>query len=275
MGLLQGSTVRKERVTAQYDTAQAAASYAEYTDRSASGRTVRSRHHLVQQILSQHSGGSLLDAGCGPGMMARLLLQSRPGEFSITVLDQSAAMIRYCTENVKDVGTVHATVGQLEALPFGGATFDIALVMGALEYTDIRSAIHEIARITRPDGLVILTMLNPLSPYRLTEWMLYWPLVRLVGVIERLFGVPCGRRHVARLTGIRAVPASRLQQLMRHAGLIPVDVVHYDITPMVPPLDRLPAMVRRASRVPLDRTWQRSGWRRLLGTAYIVVARRS
>ena len=267
--------MRKQRVAAQYDTVQAAASYARVTaGSSARGRTVRSRLHLVQYLLSRHPGGTLLDAGCGPGVMAPLLLQSRPDDFTITVLDQSPAMVRYCTENMRDVGAVHATVGQLEALPFRDANFDVALVMGALEYADVHAAVREIVRVTRPGGLVIMTMLNPLSPYRLTEWILYWPLVRLVGLIEKLFGVPGGRRHAARFTGIRALPASRLQHAMRRAGLTPVDVIHYDITPLVPPLDRLPAMVRRASLTPFERTMDRHGWRRWLGTAYVIAATR-
>jgi len=275
MRVMQDPSVRKERVTVQYASPQAATSYAAFTDRSPLGRTVRSRLRLVQEILSHHPGGALLDAGCGPGMMARLLLQSRPGDFSITVLDQSLAMIKYCAENVQSVGPVHGTVGQLEALPFGDASFDIALVMGALEYTDAACSVREITRVTRPGGLVVLTMLNPLSPYRLTEWMLYWPLVRLAGAIEALLGIPRSRRHAAPLTGIRTVPARRLKRLMRQAGLAPVDVVHYDITPLVPPLDRLPAMVRRSSRTPFERTMQRRGWRRWLGTAYVISARRT
>jgi SAM-dependent methyltransferase len=175
---------------------------------------------------------------------------------------------------VRDVGTVHATVGQLEALPFRDANFDVALVMGALEYADVHAALREIARVTRPGGLVILTMLNPLSPYRLTEWILYWPLVRLVGVIEKLFGVPGSRRHAARFTGMRTLPAHRMQHLLRRVDLTPVDVIHFDVTPLVPPLDRLPAMVRRASRTPFERTMQRHGWRHWLGTAYVIVATR-
>jgi ubiquinone/menaquinone biosynthesis C-methylase UbiE len=271
---MQDSSVRKDRVTAQYDSSQAAAAYARFSDGATLGRTVRSRLHLVQDLLSHHPGGTLLDAGCGPGMMARLLLQSRPGDFTITALDQSPAMIRYCAENVQDVGSVHATVGQLEALPFGDGNFDVTLVMGALEYADVRPSVQEVARVTRAGGLVILTMLNPLSPYRLTEWLMYWPLVRLLGAIEKLLGVRTERRHGARLTGIRTMPPGRLQRLMRRADLAPVDVIHYDVTHLVPPIDRLPAVVRRTSRIPFERTVQRHGWRRWLGTAYVIVARR-
>src|SRR5271155_451775 len=96
---------RKERVVAQYGTPEAAADYARVMDGSSpSSRSLRSRLQLVQDILRKIPGGDLLDAGCGPGILARALLRTRPADFSITVLDQSAAMIKYCSENVRDVG---------------------------------------------------------------------------------------------------------------------------------------------------------------------------
>jgi ubiquinone/menaquinone biosynthesis C-methylase UbiE len=275
MGLqLQDEPARKARVLAQYGSRQAAANYAHLMDgQSARGRNQRTRVRLVQEALARHPGGDLLDAGCGPGLMARALLTSRPADFSITVLDQSAAMIDYCRENVRDVGEVHPTVGQLEALPFATASFDVALIMGALEYADARAALRETARILRPGGLVVVTMLNPLSPYRLTEWFLYWPLVRLIGLIEEKLAGPAGRRHAAAHTGIRSFSSGRLQRLLTEAGLLPGEVVHYDITALVPPLDRLHALTRRAGRIPFERTVDQ-GWRRWLGTAYLISATR-
>jgi len=276
MGLqLQDQPARKARVVAQYGSRQAAAAYAQLLDgQSPRGRNQRYRLRLVQEMLARHPGGDLLDAGCGPGIMARTLLTTRPADFSVTVLDQSAAMIDYCRENVRDVGEVHATVGQLEALPFADASFDVALIMGALEYADVRATLRETARVLRPGGLVVVTMLNPFSPYRLTEWVLYWPLVRLVGLIEEKLAGPARRRHAAGHTGIRTVPRGRLERKLIGVGLLPIEVVHYDITALIPPLDRLPAVIRRAGRIPYERTVDR-GWRRWLGTAYLIMARRS
>jgi ubiquinone/menaquinone biosynthesis C-methylase UbiE len=265
---------RKVRVTTQYGSPEAAADYARHLDgTSPRGRTQRHRLRLVQETLARHPGGDLLDAGCGPGVMARMLLTTRPADFSITLLDQSAAMIGYCRENVRGVGDVRATVGQLEALPFADASFDVALIMGALEYADARAALRETARILRPGGLLVVTMLNPLSPYRLTEWIVYWPLIRLIGALEERLAGPAGRRHGADHTGIRSFPPGRLRRLLRGVGLLPMDVVHYDITPLIPPLDRLPAVTRWAERIPYERTVGR-GWRGWLGTGYLITAKR-
>ncbi len=206
--------------------------------------------------------------------MVHTLLESRPHDFRITVLDQSFEMIKYCVTKVHDTGKIYPTVGQLEAMPFVDATFDVTLVMGALEYTNIRLAIREISRVTRPEGLIIVTMLNPLSAYRLADLLLLSPATRLLGVVEKLRGVPTGHRHGGHPSGIRAYPVFILRHLMRQAGLQPVDIIYFDVTPTIPPFDRLPGMIRRAERTPYERTVTR-GWRRWMGTAYLITARRS
>jgi ubiquinone/menaquinone biosynthesis C-methylase UbiE len=266
---------RKDRVAAQYNNSQAAADYARANEGSRpEGRFFRSRLQLVENILAPCPGGTLLDAGCGPGIMVRTLLESRPDDFRITVLDQSFAMVEYCVAKVNDIGEIYPTVGQLEAMPFADATFDVTVVMGALEYTNVRLAIREIYRVTRPEGLIIVTMLNPLSPYRLIEWLLLGPVTRLLRAMEKWREIPTERQHGARLSGIHAYPVFVLRRLMTQTGLQPVDIVYFDVTPDIPPFDRLPRMRLRAERTPHERTVTR-GWRRWMGTAYLIAARRS
>jgi ubiquinone/menaquinone biosynthesis C-methylase UbiE len=189
---------RKDRVVAQYDSTLAADEYAHAYDRERpEGRFFRARLRLVQDILARCPGGDLLDVGCGPGIIAHTLLQSRPRDFRITVLDQSPAMVEYCAANTRPAGGVRPTVGRLEALPYADGTFDVTLAMGVLEYVDARRAIGELCRVTRPGGLVVVTMLNPLSPYRVVEWFFYWPLLRIIEAVERVFAIPVERRHRA------------------------------------------------------------------------------
>lgn len=79
---------RRERVIAQYDSADAAAACVRASNgRRPDGRFRQSRERLVQGILAGHPGGDLLDVGCGPGAMDRALLTSRPTDFRIAVLD--------------------------------------------------------------------------------------------------------------------------------------------------------------------------------------------
>ncbi|PXY28486.1 methyltransferase type 11 [Prauserella muralis] len=238
-----------------------------------SARYFYSRLYVVQDSLRACPGGELLDVGCGPGMLVRRLLDTRPGDFHITACDQSRAMIKAAADRVAGADDVDLTVARIEDLPFPDESFDVVLAMGVLEYTDAARALRELARVVRPGGLVLVTMLNPHGPYRLFEWGVFWPALRLLGRLERLLHVRTGRRHGAAVSGIRAVAPVRLRRMLREVGLRPEDMVHYDLTPLVPPLDRVARRWARNWRAHPERTVSR-GTRRWMGTGYLVAARR-
>lgn len=270
---MSNRVLRREHVIAQYATDEAANGYAQsYNDSRPTARFFKSRLQLVLDALAEIPGGDLLDAGCGPGVLVRNLLATRPHDFSITALDQSSAMIRYCAASAS-AGSVRAVVGSLETMPFPSSSFDITLAMGVLEYTDAAAALKELSRVTRIKGLVIASMLNPLSPYRITEWFVYWPLVRALGGIERLAGVPAERRHGANPTGIHALSPRKFRQLMERVGLQETRLTYFDVTVLIPPFDRISALSRRVERLQHSKMiarWQR----RWLATGYLVIARR-
>ncbi|MBW8795388.1 MAG: methyltransferase domain-containing protein [Streptomyces sp.] len=266
-----GGAARDAAVTAQYATAADATRYAEsYGGRRPQARFFWSRLHVVDEALRAVRRGRLLDVGCGPGMLVRHLLDTRPGAFRITGCDLSPAMIDAAAARTAGSGDVEFSVACVEEMPFPDQYFDVVVAMGVLEYADAGDALREIARVVRPGGLVVVTMLNPLSPYRLVEWCVYWPLLRVLGRVEGLFGVP---RHAADVSGIRAIRPARLRRMMRQSGLTPQDAVHFDVTPLVPPLDRPVRRWSRTWREHPERTVSR-GARRCLGTAYLVRARR-
>jgi hypothetical protein len=116
-------------------------------------------------------------------------------------------------------------------------------------------------------------MLNAASPYRLVEWFAWWPAKRVVGRVQQAFGVPPERRHAARRTGIRALPAGRLTRLMKDRGLQPVEVRGFDATLTVPPLNRIVARLippRDPPRPGLDA----DRWPLWLSTGYVIVGRK-
>jgi ubiquinone/menaquinone biosynthesis C-methylase UbiE len=269
------SRSRKNLVSAQFNGSKAAADYtrAMYNQSRQQGRFFEQRLRLTNDILASCAGGDLLDAGCGPLTVAQTLIESRPDAFRITLLDQSSAMVEHCAASLRGISEVRTAVGELEQLPFGDESFDVTLSLGTLDYTDHRAAIPELSRVTRLGGLVIVTMLNPLSPYRLTEWFVFWPLLRILGAIESLLGFPAERRHGARHSGIRPLSSGMLKRRMRKGSLEPIDLVHFDVTLLVPPLDRLAPLAKQSQRTAYERKVTR-GVRSFLGTAYLVVARR-
>jgi SAM-dependent methyltransferase len=235
-------------------------------------RYARSRLYGVEQVL-RGCGGDLLDIGCGPGALVGRLLDTRPGDFRITAADRSPAM-ESAALSAAEPAAVRAAAADIEAMPFQGDGFDVVVAMGVLEYVDARRALREIARVVRDDGLVVVSMLNPLSPYRIVEWCVCWPAVRLLGHVERLLGVAEERRHGVAKSGIRALPVARLRHLMRSEGLRPHDVVYYDVTPLLPPFDKV---IRRWTTRWRGRpeTTVKTGVRGWLGTGYLTTARRS
>jgi ubiquinone/menaquinone biosynthesis C-methylase UbiE len=266
---------RKERVAAQYSSVESADEYAHaYQDSRTVGRFLRARLRIVQGILASCPGGDLLDAGCGPGVMAQALLKSRPHDFRISVLDQSRAMVEYCATSARALGKVYPAVGELEALPYADATFDITLATGVLEYADASVALSEISRVTRSGGLVVTTMLNPLCPYRIAEWIIYRPLVRAVGAVEECLHVPLERRHKADATGIHGFTPGKLRRLMTQAKLEPVELIYYGPALPIPPFGRLRSIAARAGRAGAHRKPGMGRRSRRLGMGYLVTARR-
>jgi ubiquinone/menaquinone biosynthesis C-methylase UbiE len=165
-------------VTAQFETEQQAQQYAEtYALDRPDSRHRAVRIELLHELLTEFPEGELLDAGCGPGVLVRSLLDSPAYNYRITILDQSEAMIQYCVTHIEG-GRVRARVGDIESLPFDDASFDVTISTGALEYADVSATVRQLSRVTRPGGVVVVSMLNPLSPYWITDWFLYRPAVR-------------------------------------------------------------------------------------------------
>ena len=92
-------------VSAQFDDAASAAAYAaSHAGDGAAARFFRNRIPLVERFLRAAPGGTLLDVGCGPGMMVRSVLTARPGDFRVSALDRSQAMVEACVRNTDDAG---------------------------------------------------------------------------------------------------------------------------------------------------------------------------
>lgn len=121
------------------------------------------RHRLILDMVVGEQGCAL-DVGCGSG---RLLADLRDRGFQVYGADLSAAMVeasRTLTRQRTPVETPRLLVGDVEALAFRDATFDVVIAAGVLEYlsSDGR-ALSEIHRVLRPGGVAILSVRNQLN----------------------------------------------------------------------------------------------------------------
>lgn len=135
----------------------------------------RLRH--VLDILAPLRGGKLLELGCGPGILLDLLCG---GQFQLFGLDCSPEMIAEARSRTAG-HAVNLTIGQIEQLPFPAASFDVILALGVLEYVEgLGAGLQEIARVAKPNALIVVSMLNKRSFYQMWERTMYssWRSIR-------------------------------------------------------------------------------------------------
>lgn len=96
-------------------------------------------------------GDRMLDAGAGTGAFARRLL-GEVDALRMTLLEPSARMMAQAL----DLPVEHRA-GVVEELPFPGASFDVVTCAWALEVSAApERALAELARVTRPGGVLVL-----------------------------------------------------------------------------------------------------------------------
>ncbi|HXG26373.1 MAG TPA: methyltransferase domain-containing protein [Candidatus Binatia bacterium] len=96
-------------------------------------------------------GMRALDVGCGTGALTAVLVD-RLGTANVAGIDPSESFVAAARERFPEVRIEH---GSAEALPFGDRAFDAALAQLVVHFmTDPVGGIREMARVTRPGGVV-------------------------------------------------------------------------------------------------------------------------
>jgi SAM-dependent methyltransferase len=96
-------------------------------------------------------GMRALDVGCGPGALTAVLAD-RLGAASVAAAEPSEPFAQACRARLPGVEVVSAPA---EALPFADGAFDATLSQLVVNFmSDPRGGVRELARVTRPDGVV-------------------------------------------------------------------------------------------------------------------------
>ncbi len=104
----------------------------------------------VVEHVPWRGGEAVLDVGCGSGAYFPYYRQRGA---RVTALDISPAMIAAAQEGAQDERLL---VGQITALPFPDATFDVVFANHVLFFVpDIPSALRECHRVLRPGGTLV------------------------------------------------------------------------------------------------------------------------
>jgi SAM-dependent methyltransferase len=110
-------------------------------------------YDAVMGALGVGLGTQLLDVGCGGG--TGLVTAARLGA-RVSGLDAAAGMVAVARERLPQADL---RVGEMEALPFAGGSFDVVTGFNSFQYAATpANALGEAKRVTRPGGHVAITV---------------------------------------------------------------------------------------------------------------------
>jgi ubiquinone/menaquinone biosynthesis C-methylase UbiE len=124
--------------------------------------------HLVNpallEMLGDIRGCSVLDLACGDGHFSRKLAELSGGRVSITAVDASEAMVRIAAERHRSFS--HAIRFQVadacSLAPLAAGPFDFVVCnMALMDIKDYAGAIRAVARVLKPSGEFLFSVLHP------------------------------------------------------------------------------------------------------------------
>jgi ubiquinone/menaquinone biosynthesis C-methylase UbiE len=102
-----------------------------------------------------------LEIGCGAGLMAVALAKR---EFRVEAVDSVPAMIKLTRQHARQAGVdnrINAMCGDAHELAFQDQTFDLIVTLGVTSWLpNLRKALAEIARVSKPGGYIVLSADN-------------------------------------------------------------------------------------------------------------------
>lgn len=208
----------------------------EYFGNNPQAHFFKIRLQRVRELLGDFVEGKVLDIGCGPGVIGETFCDKPINYYGI---DISEEMIKECTNAFGHDPRFQFAVGRAEDLPFPDSSFDVVLCLGIFEYIqNIRLALIEVARVLKPKGIIIVTMLNKNSLHRLWQRFGYAKLNNKVRELGHL------------LTGEKNIPGSKrlelslysettFRNLVTSIGFEIEDLMYYDFDVLLPLMDSL------------------------------------
>jgi ubiquinone/menaquinone biosynthesis C-methylase UbiE len=107
-------------------------------------------------------GKKIIDCGCGRGQYVQALLRYGADAYGIDFEVEKVSGFKRDHPEVAE----RVRAGNIEAMEFGDASFDVALLNEVLEHVpDEKRALDEIHRILKPKGILIVFSPNRLYPF--------------------------------------------------------------------------------------------------------------
>jgi 2-polyprenyl-6-hydroxyphenyl methylase/3-demethylubiquinone-9 3-methyltransferase len=123
------------------------------------GRSAYFKQVLCERLRRRPEGSSLLDVGCGGGLLAE---EFAGMGFKVTGLDRSRPSLdaarAHCGKTGLDIDYLE---GKADALPFESRSFDVVSCCDVLEHVDEpQLVLAEIFRVLKPGGVFVFDTIN-------------------------------------------------------------------------------------------------------------------
>ncbi len=129
------------------------------------------RQHVLDPVMIDRATGRhftrVLDVGCGEGRFCRLLKQH---DISTVGIDPIQSLLE---EAKRRDPSGDYRLGQAEQLEFETSSFDLVVsYLSLIDIADFRTAIREMARVVRPNGILLVANLNSfITPCIAQSWV--------------------------------------------------------------------------------------------------------
>lgn len=140
------------------------------------GRYLIIKNTVSEQRTAKGNALRILDVGCGKGRYLKNLLDDyADNEYHAS--DLSEAVMKYITKE-----EIYKKQGTLTNIAYPDHSFDITYTCEALEYAvDVKSAIREMARVTKPGGKIVIVDKNKaeLGRMEICDWEVWFDAAEL------------------------------------------------------------------------------------------------
>ncbi len=163
-------------------------------------------------------GTTLLDLGCGSGLLCQLAAQRGA---VVAGIDICPALLEIARERTPEADLRD---GDISALPFADASFEVVTAANAIQFApDPGHALREAARVLRPDGLLVVALFA--EPERNEGTVLHLAMKNLVEAVEGkedgyapyALSQPGGLEQAVRLAGLTVCGAGELAVAWHYA----------------------------------------------------------
>ena len=132
--------------------------FVRFMDEAQKPAGIQASKRLMLERMALAPGQAVLEVGCGPGTDVFDMVEIVGAAGRLVGLDASEVMIAEARQRASERQLpVTFEVGQVQALPFPDATFDVCRAARLLEHLpDTGRALSEMARVTRRGGRVVV-----------------------------------------------------------------------------------------------------------------------